>query len=321
MKLRAWLNQRNAAYLLRRGVALIRRYRLGSTWANRRIERCVAALAEQGSAPTLMVPGRVAERHPALVRRLHQLGAELAVHGYEHVDLQAYAPQQAAAQLLRAAAVFRAQGIPVDGFRCPYLGCGDALIEALPPGSFRYSSNVAINWSLRVERRFPNCRGAASAVFKTLGRFYRALPGQEAPSTPHERAGLLEIPASVPDDLQLVDGLGLDTSELAEMWIDILEEVHRRRELFTVLFHAELADRCQPALLALVAHARRLRPPAWIAPLRDVAGWWGEQSRASSPARPAVNGVWPGGARCALTLTGDLDAFSLTDYASRLLAR
>jgi predicted deacetylase len=101
-------------------------------------------LAEHGCAPTFPTPGRVVQRYPRFFRHLQDAGAEIAVHGYDHVDLGAYPPAEACAQLVKAARVFARHGIEVHGFRCPYLSCSDELLEALPDGFLGYSSNEAV---------------------------------------------------------------------------------------------------------------------------------------------------------------------------------
>jgi len=46
---------------------------------------------------------------------------------------------------VRAASNLERFGIEMHGFRCPYLGYGKALRDALPDGMFDYSSNEVIS--------------------------------------------------------------------------------------------------------------------------------------------------------------------------------
>ena len=78
----------------------------------RRIERCVAFLAEQGCAPTFPTPGILLERYPTFIKYMQDAGAEIAVHGYQHVDLNAYPLEEAGMQLIRAIRVFEETGHP-----------------------------------------------------------------------------------------------------------------------------------------------------------------------------------------------------------------
>src|SRR3712207_8759518 len=47
-------------------------------------------------------------------------------------------------------------------------------------------------------------------------------------SLPSISGDLVEIPTSVPDDLELCDGLRLGEDGLAEAWLSTFEQVHRR---------------------------------------------------------------------------------------------
>jgi len=234
----------------------------------------MATLAEYGCAPTLPTPGRVVERYPQFIRHLQNVGAEIAVHGYDHVDLGAYSPAEAEEQLRRAAEVFARHGIEVYGFRCPYLGYTDDLLDVLPKGMFDYSSNRAIWWDVTCSTDAHR----ATPIFDVLNRFYRPRAALAAVCTPWTRSNMVEIPVSLPDDLQLHDGFDLGPEGITRAWSRILRLTHRRGELFVLQFHPELAWRGQQPLVTLLREARRLQPPVWIARLRDISSWWREKS-------------------------------------------
>jgi len=258
----------------RRAAILLDRYGLTPSKAAHRVEGCIATLAEYGCAPTLPTPGRVVQRYPQFIRHLQGAGAEIAVHGYDHVGLGAYSPAEAREQLLRAAQVFARHGIEVHGFRCPYLSCSDDLLDALPRGMFDYSSNQAIWWDVIPSTDADN----AITIFDTLQRFYKPRSAHDTVCTPWKRSNVVEIPVSLPDDLQLHDGLHLGPEGMAQAWIQILHRTHRRGELFVLQFHPELAWRCQQPLMTVLREAARLQPPVWITRLRDVSEWWREKS-------------------------------------------
>ena len=144
---------------------------------------CVATLAEQGCAPTFPTPGILVERYPDFIRHLQDKGAEIAVHGYQHVNLNAFPLEEARRQLERAARAFERLGIQVHGFRSPYIGCCDALIDTLPAGLFSYSSNKAIRW-----RTLNNNPSHASGFYTTLDKFYQALNSAETVCVPWHRS-------------------------------------------------------------------------------------------------------------------------------------
>jgi len=218
------------------------------------------------------------QRYPQFIRHLQDAGAEIAVHGYDHVDLGAYPPTEASERLVRAAQVFARHGIAVHGFRCPYLSCSDDLLDALPKGVFGYSSNEAVWWDVVSSIDADNDAGNATTVFDALQRFYEPRPAHDTVCTPWMRCNVVEIPVSLPDDLQLHDGLHLDPEGMTQAWNQILHRTHRRGELFVLAFHPELASRCQQPLVTVLREARRLQPPVWIARLQDISDWWREKA-------------------------------------------
>jgi hypothetical protein len=257
-------------YLATRLRAVGQRYGLTSRKAKERVRRCVARLDRHGVRPTFATPGRVVDEDPAFFRELHEAGAELAIHGYDHADFRRLTREQAAWQFDQALAAYRRHGVPCDGFRCPYLSCTSDVRAVLPPGALAYSSNQAIAWPA------PGA-GAAGPVFAQLARNYRAVPCDDVVATPALDGDLVEIPASVPDDLQLCDGLGLGEHGLLEAWLQTLRETHRRGELFAPLFHPEAYDLLDTAVDGVLDAVGAQRPAVWAAQLRDIAHWWRER--------------------------------------------
>ena len=287
LKLRKWLALRGPGYVGRRAAILLDRYGITPSKAANRIEGCVAALAEYDCLPTLPTPGRVVERYPQFLRHLQDAGAEIAVHGYDHVDLGAYSPARATEQLLRAVQVFGRHGIEVHGFRCPYLSCTDDLLAVLPSDVFEYSSDKAIWWDVVSSTD----AHSATAIFDALSRFYRATPADEKVCTPWTRTNMVEIPVSLPDDLQLHDGLHLGSEGMAQAWGQILHRTHQRGELFVLQFHPELASLCVPAFEAILCQARRLQPRVWTARLQDISSWWQEKAGFAATVSYASTGM------------------------------
>ncbi len=269
-----WVALRGPGYIYKRAIALGHRYGITSSKAEKRTTGFVAALAEHGCVPTLPTPGCVVQHHPDFIRHLQDAGAEIAVHSYDHVDLTACSPPEAAGQLARAAQIFNHNGIEVRGFRCPYLRCTDALLDALPGGVFEYSSNRAVRWNLALGLNGQD----RTMISDVLGRIYAPLPATHTVCVPQTQSNLIEIPACLPDDLELHDGRGLDPDGMAQAWSQMLHETHQRGEACVILFHPELAEQCLEPLVTLVREAKALRPAVWIARLCDISDWWQEKS-------------------------------------------
>jgi polysaccharide deacetylase family protein (PEP-CTERM system associated) len=104
-------------------------------------------LLEQGSAKaTFFTLGWVAERYPALVRRIADAGHEIASHGYGHHRASDQSPKAFSSDIRLAKLLLQdACGQDVKGYRAPSFSIGrsnlwafDCIIEA----GYRYSSSI-----------------------------------------------------------------------------------------------------------------------------------------------------------------------------------
>ncbi len=273
MNIKKWFDLRSPDYIRQRAGILLDRYGVLPSKAKKRIETCVDELARFGCAPTFPTPGSVVRRYPGFLRGLQESGAEIAVHSYNHIDLRAIPPDAAARQLTRAISVFNSSGLESHGFRCPYLSWSEELLDALPEGTFAYSSNESIRWDEGDGGSNPQ-----TAVFGILSEFYQPKNASDSICVPRRREKLVEIPVCVPDDLQYYDGLRMSAEEIGQAWIRILHKAHQRGELYDLVFHPELATQCMPAYRDLLEEARRLRPAVWIARLCEIGDWWNEKA-------------------------------------------
>lgn len=143
-------------------------------------ERLLNLFAEAETSVTWFFLGWVAERHPALVRKVAEAGHEIACHGYAHQLVYTQSPREFGADLRRSKAILEdACGKEVTGYRAPGFSITPATpwaFEEIAAAGFRYDSSV-----------FPGPRG------------HGGLPG--APLAPYRietPAGQLsELPVSV----------------------------------------------------------------------------------------------------------------------------
>ncbi len=285
MKLKTWFQQRGIVFILNRVKNLNERYGLSPRKAAMRILHTLQVLISNGCLPTFFVPAITVKRNAAFIRSLQEQGCEIGVHGYNHVDLKSYPPEDASQQLLRAADLLGSYGLEVRGFRCPYLSVTNELIQTLPRGIFHYSSNRAIEWPIMQADAQQN-----QLVFEKIQGFYLPSKAQTSLSLPWEEDGLFELPVCVPDDLQMRDGLGFDQDQLTAAWLTLLENTHRRGELLNLMFHPELSSFCEAPFVTLLEKARSLRPAVWVTMLREVSEWWQERSRFSVEIRSENGG-------------------------------
>jgi peptidoglycan/xylan/chitin deacetylase (PgdA/CDA1 family) len=275
MDLLAWYKQRGLKFVYKRGKDLLSRYGIRPHAGTRRITECVETMGSLGCSPTLFTPGKVVERYPQFIQNLQKLGAEIAVHSYEHVNLTHLPITEAENQLRRAIQVFQSFGIENHGFRCPYLAHSDKLLEALPSEMFRYSSNKAIFWD-PFDHQDTSQKGL---FFNTLEKFYNAKNSSEYINFPYPHSSLLEIPICVPDDLQIYDGFNLHDEGFTRIWLQFLDHTYKRGELLTLIFHTELASSHRQPFIELIKYANQQQPSVWIARLKDIYQWWVEKSR------------------------------------------
>lgn len=116
----------------------------------RRVEaqtlRLLDRFDETGSRATFFVLGWVAEREPALIRRIAERGHEIACHGYDHRLVYDLTPEEFRADLVRAkAAIGEAAGVRPVGYRAPsYSITRRSLwaLDVLVDEGFEYDSSI-----------------------------------------------------------------------------------------------------------------------------------------------------------------------------------
>ena len=115
-----------------------------------RVERnmdVVLRVLEEGQARgTFFVLGWIAERYPALVRRLVSGGHELASHGYAHVRATQQSRDEFLADISRAKKLLEdISGVEVRGYRAPSFSIGRDnpwAFDCLLAAGYRYSSSI-----------------------------------------------------------------------------------------------------------------------------------------------------------------------------------
>jgi polysaccharide deacetylase family protein (PEP-CTERM system associated) len=112
----------------------------------RNVDRILALFADHDVQATFFTLGWVAERYPALVRRIAEQGHEVASHGYGHERASDLSPQAFAADIGRAKTLLEdLAGAPVNGYRAPSFSIGKANLwafDALARTGHRYSSSI-----------------------------------------------------------------------------------------------------------------------------------------------------------------------------------
>lgn len=168
-----------------------------------RVERnCDAILAlfdEADVKATFFTLGWVAQRHPALLRRITACGHEMASHGWDHARVHTLDPASFAADLERSRkAIEDAIGGRITGYRAPSFSIDSRTpwaYMALAEQGFEYSSSVApithdhygwreaprfafkpLPWSDLIEIPVTTAEFAGRRLAAGGGGFFRVLP-------------------------------------------------------------------------------------------------------------------------------------------------
>lgn len=112
----------------------------------RNVDRILGLLDEHQTKATFFTLGWVAERYPALVRRIVDQGHELASHGYGHQRASDLTEAAFFDDVLRAKSLLEdIGGQPVRGYRAPSfsIGAGNLwALDTLVKAGYRYSSSI-----------------------------------------------------------------------------------------------------------------------------------------------------------------------------------
>ncbi|WP_295991410.1 XrtA system polysaccharide deacetylase [Rugamonas sp.] len=110
------------------------------------IERILGILEQGRIHATFFTLGWIAERYPAMVRRIVAGGHELASHGYGHLRVTEQSRPEFTDDITRSKAILEdLGGQAVLGFRAPSFSIGQSnlwALEALREAGYRYSSSI-----------------------------------------------------------------------------------------------------------------------------------------------------------------------------------
>jgi polysaccharide deacetylase family protein (PEP-CTERM system associated) len=110
-------------------------------------DRVIALFAEAAVKATFFTLGWVAERYPALIRRIADAGHEVASHGWDHKRVFTMTADEFRADITRARVVIEdASGQKVSGYRAPSFSIDQRTPwahEVLAEEGYAYSSSVA----------------------------------------------------------------------------------------------------------------------------------------------------------------------------------
>ncbi len=94
--------------------------------------RLLSLLEEAGTRATFFVLGKVAERHPGLIREIASAGHEIGTHGYAHTPIYQQSPEVFREELVRSLRILEdATGKAILGHRAPFFSITRESLWAL----------------------------------------------------------------------------------------------------------------------------------------------------------------------------------------------
>jgi polysaccharide deacetylase family protein (PEP-CTERM system associated) len=109
----------------------------------RNVDRILGLMDARGVKGTWFVLGWVAERAPALVRRIAARGHEIGSHGYDHELVGTLSPKQFRTDVERSKRLLEdIIGAEVVGYRAPSFSITDWSIDVLREAGYRYDSSA-----------------------------------------------------------------------------------------------------------------------------------------------------------------------------------
>jgi peptidoglycan/xylan/chitin deacetylase (PgdA/CDA1 family) len=257
--------------LFDRGLTVLSRFDISSRKMEAALDLYVDIMASADAQATLPVTATVLRRHAGVIRRLHERGVELAIHGLVHNDYAVMGADSQRRYIREAISIFHDADIPFSGFRGPYLRSNDETDVVLREEGFLYGCSRAVIFPV-IDIDLKG-RSTGSAFGRAVN-LYTPSDARRVAVRPREMAGLVDVPVALPDDEILIDRFGLDASEQAAVWLAILRRTYEAGELFTLQLHPERIGMAADALRAVLSEARSRDPKIWIARVHDIATWW-----------------------------------------------
>ena len=215
---------------------------------------------------TFFVSAGAVHRHRTRIKRLHDLGHDIGSHGVYHSRMDMLPLDLQTKVLNESYRVLEDAGFGIRGFRPPYLNYNTDTRIALENGPFGWTSGEVIFWNDGFEN---------GESIERLGPLYHFHQSDHKLSLPCERLGVLDIPVTAPDDEILYERYRLRSADsMQKAWCKIFEDIHRRGELFHVLFHPERFPQISRAIDGLVDYVQSRNPSVWMTRLDELARWW-----------------------------------------------
>ena len=263
-------------FFLRMGM-LVRRFDLSGNKMKRAISEIQQIGKKYGYQPALIIPSIVLRRYNSFFKLFSNNGLEFCAHGYVHRDFKPLSLGEQVAQIGMAREIFNDFGMPVYGFRSPYLSRNCFTTEAIQKNNFLWESNETLIWNdYLVSQELK----LSSLMRDAIHLLYSPLDAQENVVIPRLLGEVVGIPIALPDDEMLIDRFGIiDSNTIESIWGTILEKTRERGDIFVLQLHPERFAICRDAMKGLLNRASHPKQGIWVTGMKEVAEWWKEKSQ------------------------------------------
>lgn len=150
-------------------------WELKKSTVEKNTDRILGILEEFSIQATFFILGWVAERHPALVKKIHAAGHEIACHGYGHELANILGENQIRQDIQKSKTILEDLiSVPVVGYRAPNFSISDQIISYLKDMDFLYDSSYnpfSLNprygsLSVLQKKVAPNCYQVGNGLFE-----------------------------------------------------------------------------------------------------------------------------------------------------------
>jgi peptidoglycan/xylan/chitin deacetylase (PgdA/CDA1 family) len=160
---------------------------------------------------------------------------EIGSHSITHEDLTHKEPYEIVSIIRKSVTLFRREGIPIYGFRAPYLSIERTYCEVfrkLAGDMLKYDSSVLFEGNL------------------FYSRMHDLLPRK----CPHKIANIWELPLSCLDDFNLFNRLGMSDEFVSAYWKRKVDINIRNHNYFLLLIHPHVITSHSQVLENLLAY-------------------------------------------------------------------
>lgn len=272
------VRSKGTSNLFGRAAMIFRRFGFTRAKSAGALLRVLEITSKHGCTPTFFITADLLDHHEDLIRTVCANSVQVGLHGHHHIDHSQMSGPTQRHEISNGVRKFQKIGIPVKGFRGPYLRFNKETARAVRDIGLSWVSNAIMLFDEDAWlKKMTECNGVRDLVHT----FYTLEQIKEQPSLPIWGPHCLEIPISLPDDELLLDRFAIrEPDKLSEIWLDMLSSTREQGELFNCIFHPERIDLLSETLDALLEKTVDYTD-VWISPLDDIAGWWQERANFS----------------------------------------